>query len=275
MNYNYDEWYGFDFGTWSKEINVRSFIRHNHTPYDGNEDFLVGPTEKTTALWEQVLELTKQEREAGGVLDMDTDVISTITSHAPGYLDKEKEVIVGFQTDKPFKRALMPYGGIRMAEKACADNGYTIDPSIKEFFTTHRKTHNAGVFDAYTPEMRACRSSHIITGLPDAYGRGRIIGDYRRAALYGIDYLIEEKQKDHEMIASRHVKNEENIRTAEEVFNQIKSLKEIKKMAEAYGYDISGPAKDVKEGTYNLAGQRVSDKAPQGIYIQNGKKILR
>ena len=191
----YEEWNGFEEGTWSKEINIRSFIRHNFTPYEGNEDFLVGPTENTNELWQQVLDLTKQEREAGGVLDMDTDVISTITSHGPGYLNKDKEKIVGFQTDKPFKRALMPYGGIRMAEKACADNGYQINPEIKEFFTTHRKTHNAGVFDAYTPEMRACRSSHIITGLPDAYGRGRIIGDYRRVALYGVDRLIEDKKE--------------------------------------------------------------------------------
>ena len=245
MNYNYDEWYGFDFGTWSKEVNVRSFIRHNHTPYDGNEDFLVGPTEKTTALWEQVLELTKQEREAGGVLDMDTDVISTITSHAPGYLDKEKEVIVGFQTDKPFKRALMPYGGIRMAEKACADNGYTIDPSIKEFFTTHRKTHNAGVFDAYTPEMRACRSSHIITGLPDAYGRGRIIGDYRRVALYGVDRLIADKKEQKE--TTRSAMYSQVIRDREELSEQIRALEDLKKMAASYGYDISRPAKDTKE----------------------------
>ena len=195
MEYKYEGWRGFEGGTWVKEINLRSFIRHNYTPYNGNEDFLEGPTENTKALWEQVLDLTRQEREAGGVLDMDTKVISTITSHGPGYLDKEKEKIVGLQTDKPFKRAMMPYGGIRMAEKACADNGYKLDPEVSEFFSIHRKTHNAGVFDAYTPEMRACRSSHIITGLPDAYGRGRIIGDYRRVALYGIDRLIEDKQE--------------------------------------------------------------------------------
>ena len=195
MNYKYDAWNGFEGGTWMNEINVRSFIRHNYTPYDQDESFLEGATEDTLALWGKAMELSKQEREKGGVLDMDTKVVSTITSHGPGYLDREREKIVGFQTDKPFKRALMPYGGIRMAEKACADNGYTLDPEVKEFFTTHRKTHNAGVFDAYTPEMKACRSSHIITGLPDAYGRGRIIGDYRRVALYGVDRLIADKEE--------------------------------------------------------------------------------
>lgn len=192
-------------GVWEKEIDVRDFIQKNYTPYDGDDAFLAGPTEDTKALWQQVLELSRAEREAGGVLDMDTRVISTITSHAAGYLDKEKETIVGFQTEKPFKRALMPYGGIRMAQKACEDNGYHVDPEVVEFFTTHRKTHNAGVFDAYTPEMRACRSSHIITGLPDAYGRGRIIGDYRRVALYGVDRLIEDKRHQKDTTRRHHV----------------------------------------------------------------------
>ena len=192
MDYQFKEWDGFERATWCREVNVRSFIQHNYTPYDGNEDFLEGPTQNTLDLWEQVCALTKEEIAKGGVLDMDTQIISTITSHGPGYLNKDKEQIVGLQTDKPFKRAFMPYGGIRMAEKACKDHGYTIDPRMSEFFTVHRKTHNAGVFDAYTPEMRACRSSHIITGLPDAYGRGRIIGDYRRVALYGVDCLIED-----------------------------------------------------------------------------------
>ena len=168
MGRMYEGWAGFEGGTWVEEINLRSFIRHNFTPYDGDESFLAGPTQNTKDLWAQVMELTKQEREAGGVLDMDTDVVTGITSHGPGYLDKDKETIVGFQTDKPFKRALHVYGGIRMAEKACSDNGYQVDPEISAFFTDHRKTHNAGVFDVYTPEMRACRSSHIITGLPDA-----------------------------------------------------------------------------------------------------------
>jgi len=242
---NYEQWHGFNGGNWTKEVNVRSFIRHNYTPYDGDESFLEGPTADTEALWEQVLELSRKEREAGGVLDMDTKVISTITSHAPAYLDKDRERIVGFQTDKPFKRALMPYGGIRMAEKALRDNGYEIDPEIKEFFTVHRKTHNAGVFDAYTPEMRACRSSHIITGLPDAYGRGRIIGDYRRVALYGVDRLIEDKIEQKESTRSAmyyHV-----IRDREELSEQIRALEDLKTMAASYGFDISQPARDTKE----------------------------
>ena len=264
------EWRNFTGGAWETEVDVRDFIQKNYEPYDGDDAFLAGPTQNTKDLWDQVLDLSRQEREAGGVLDMDTKVVSTITSHAAGYLDKNKETIVGFQTDKPFKRAMMPYGGIRMAMKACEDNGYELDPEVVEFFTIHRKTHNAGVFDAYTQEMRDCRSAHIVTGLPDAYGRGRIIGDYRRAALYGIDYLIEEKQKDHEMIASRHVMNEENIRTAEEISNQITALKEIKKMAERYGFDISGPAKDVKEAiqwTYfaYLAGIKEENGAAMSI----------
>ena len=245
MNYNFEAWHGFETGTWTKEINVRSFIKHNYTPYDGDESFLVGPTQNTKDLWDQVLDLTRQEREAGGVLDMDTKVISTITSHAAAYLNKEKETIVGFQTDKPFKRALMPYGGIRMAEKACSDNGYTVDPEISEFFTIHRKTHNAGVFDAYTPEMRACRSSHIITGLPDAYGRGRIIGDYRRVALYGVDRLIEDKKQQKE--TTRSAMYSHIIRDREELSEQIRALEDLKKMAATYGYDISLPASNVKE----------------------------
>ena len=179
------EWASFKGGVWEKEINVRDFIQKNYTPYEGDETFLAGPTKATNELWEQVMELTEEERNKGGVLDMDTHIISTITSHGPGYLNKEKEKIVGFQTDKPFKRALQPNGGIRMAIKACEDNGYHVDPEIVDFYTKYIKTHNDGVFDVYSPEMRACRSSHIITGLPDAYGRGRIFGDYRRVALYG------------------------------------------------------------------------------------------
>ena len=245
MTYTYEGWSGFEGGTWVKEVNVRSFIRHNYTPYDGNEDFLEKPTRDTLDLWDQVMELTRQEREKGGVLDMDTKIISTITSHGPGYLNKDKEKIVGFQTDKPFKRALMPYGGIRMAEKACADNGYTIDPEVKEFFTTHRKTHNSGVFDAYTPEMKACRSSHIITGLPDAYGRGRIIGDYRRVALYGVDRLIADKEE--QKRTTRSAMYSEIIRAREELSEQIRALGDLKKMAASYGYDISLPAVDTKE----------------------------
>ena len=245
MDYITDYWHGFEKGIWVREINVRSFIKHNYTPYDGDESFLEGPTKDTLDLWEQVLDLFKQEREAGGVLDMDTKIISTITSHGPGYLNKDKEKIVGFQTDKPLKRALMPYGGIRMAEKACKDNGYEIDPEVKEFFTKHRKTHNAGVFDAYTPEMRACRSSHIITGLPDAYGRGRIIGDYRRVALYGVDRLIEDKEAQKETTNSTMYY--EVIREREELSEQIRALEDLKIMAQSYGFDISKPARNTQE----------------------------
>ena len=245
MNYLHENWTGFEHGTWVNEINVRSFIKHNFTPYDGDASFLQGPTKRTSELWEQVLELSKKEIEAGGVLDMDTKIISTITSHGPGYLDKDKEQIVGFQTDKPFKRALMPYGGIRMAEKACKDHGYELDPSVKEFFTIHRKTHNAGVFDAYTNEMRACRSSHIITGLPDAYGRGRIIGDYRRVALYGVDKLI--KDKIEQKATTRSAMYSKVIRDREELSEQIRALEDLKKMALSYGYDISQPARNTKE----------------------------
>lgn len=245
MNQMYEGWNGFEKGTWVNEIAVRSFIRHNFTQYEGTEDFLCGPTQRTKDLWQQVLELSRQEREAGGVLDMDTKIISTITSHGPGYLDKDKEQIVGFQTDKPFKRALMPYGGIRMAEKACRDHGYTLDPQVKEFFTVHRKTHNAGVFDAYTPEMRACRSSHIITGLPDAYGRGRIIGDYRRVALYGVDRLIEDKEE--QKRTTRSAMYSQVIRDREELAEQIRALHDLKTMAASYGFDISKPARNTKE----------------------------
>ena len=241
----YEGWEGFEGGTWVNEINLRSFIRHNFTPYDGDESFLEDPTQDTLDLWDQVMDLTKQEREKGGVLDMDTHIISTITSHGPGYLNKDKEKIVGFQTDKPFKRSLQPYGGIRMAEKACADNGYKVDPEISEFFKVHRKTHNAGVFDAYTPEMRACRSSHIITGLPDAYGRGRIIGDYRRVALYGVDRLIEDKAE--QKARTRSAMYSAVIRDREELSEQIRALEELKTMALSYGYDISMPARNTKE----------------------------
>ncbi|MDO4313873.1 MAG: formate C-acetyltransferase [Eubacteriales bacterium] len=238
-------WNSFVGGVWQKEINVRDFIQKNYTPYEGDESFLAGPTKATQELWAQVMELSEEERKKGGVLDMDTKIISRITSHGPGYLDKNKEKIVGFQTDKPFKRALQPYGGIRMAIKACEDNGYHVDPDIVEFFTKHRKTHNDGVFDAYTPEMRACRSSHIITGLPDAYGRGRIIGDYRRVALYGVDRLIEDKQRQKD--GTRVIMYSDVTRQREELSEQIKALKELKELGEIYGYDISKPATNVKE----------------------------
>ena len=239
------EWNGFVGGQWEKEVNVRDFIQKNFTPYEGDDSFLAGPTQNTNDLWAQVMDLTAKENEAGGVLDMDTKVVSTITSHAAGYLDKEKETIVGFQTDKPFKRSMQPYGGIRMAKKACADNGYTLDPEVEAFFTTHRKTHNAGVFDAYNEDMRRARSYHIITGLPDAYGRGRIIGDYRRVALYGIDFLIEDKkvQKD----STPYTMTADVIRDREELSEQIRALGELKKLAAIYGCDISKPATNVQE----------------------------
>ena len=242
---NKEPWRNFIGNTWKNEINVRDFIQKNYTPYLGDSTFLEGPTQDTEKLWTQVLKLNEEERNNGGVLDMDTDIISTITSHNPGYLDKSKEKIVGFQTDKPFKRSLQPNGGIRMAEKALSENNYKIDPQIKDFYTYYRKTHNAGVFDVYTEEMRKCRSSHIITGLPDAYGRGRIIGDYRRVALYGIDYLINQKIEEKDSISS--TMSEDNIRDREELSEQIRALKELKALANSYGFDISKPASNTKE----------------------------
>ena len=240
-----DHYRDFIKGPWCSRIDVRDFIQRNYTPYDGDESFLEEASDATKKLWDQVMELTRQEAKAGGVLDMDTTVVSTITSHGAGYLDRQLETIVGLQTDKPFKRSLQPYGGIRMAQKACADNGYTVDPTICEFFTVHRKTHNQGVFDMYTPEMRACRSSHIITGLPDAYGRGRIIGDYRRVALYGVDRLIEDKKQQKDSTGS--VMDEETMRLREELSEQIKALEELKELGTIYGFDISKPANDTKE----------------------------
>ena len=245
-----DAWRKFNNGIWQKEINVRDFIQKNYLPYDGDESFLSGPTSNTSELWKQVMDLSKKERDSGGVLYMDTKIISTINSHKPGYLDKEKEKIVGFQTDKPFKRSLQPYGGIRMAKKVCESNGYEIDPEVEEFFTIHRKTHNAGVFDVYTEEMRNCRSSHIITGLPDAYGRGRIIGDYRRVPLYGVDRLI--KDKKNQLTSGSNIMSDNNIRNREEIAEQIRALELLKEMAISYGYDISKPATNILEATQFL-----------------------
>lgn len=242
----FNEWEGFSAGKWSNgSVNVRDFIQLNYTPYDGDESFLSGPTQATTELWDEVMDLSKKEREAGGVLDMDTKIVSTITSHKAGYLDKDKEKIVGFQTDKPFKRSLQPFGGIRMAQNACSQNGYTVDPEIVDIFTRFRKTHNQGVFDAYTPEMKAARHAAIITGLPDAYGRGRIIGDYRRVALYGVDYLIADKK--HQLDTSLVRMTSENIRLREELSEQIRALDELKQLGEIYGFDISRPAKNAQE----------------------------
>ncbi|WHY65311.1 formate C-acetyltransferase [Neobacillus sp. SuZ13] len=240
-----EQWTGFTKGAWSKEVNVRDFILNNFTPFEGDDSFLEGPTDATTKLWAQVMELTKQEREKGGVLDMDTETVSTITSHGPGYLNEDLEKIVGVQTDKPFNRSMQPFGGIRMAKAACEAYGYQLNPEIEKIFTEFRKTHNQGVFDAYTDEMMLARKAAIITGLPDAYGRGRIIGDYRRVALYGVDFLIQEKQKDQKNTSK--VMTEENMRLREELAEQIRALKELKEMANSYGFDISQPAKNTAE----------------------------
>ena len=239
------EWNGFIGGKWEKFVDVRDFIQKNYTPYEGDDSFLCGPTQNTKDLWAQVMDLTKKEREAGGVLDMDTKVVSTLTSHGAGYLDKDKETIVGFQTDKPFKRGMNVYGGLRMAMKACEDNGYKVDPEVVDFFSKHRKTHNEGVFDVYDQEIRRCRTNHIVTGLPDAYGRGRIIGDYRRVALYGTDFLIEDKKAQKESFGT--VYTDDVIRGKEEIAEQIKALKELTEMASFYGFDISKPATNVQE----------------------------
>ena len=232
-------------GKWQTEINVRDFIQKNYTPYDGDSSFLAGPTEATTKLWQECCELFKKERENGGVLDMDTKIVSTIVSHGAGYIDKDLEQIVGLQTDKPLKRSLQPFGGIRMAETSCKSYGYEVDPEVVEIFTKYRKTHNQGVFDVYTPEMRAARHAAILTGLPDAYGRGRIIGDYRRIALYGIDRLIEDKKEQHASVDGDMTPDK--IQLKEELAEQIRALEEMKELGQIYGYDISKPAKNAKE----------------------------
>ena len=243
------EWDGFEGRLWKEEINVRQFIQDNYKPYEGDESFLEGPTEATDKLWGALQKLQKEERAKGGVLDMDTKIVSSITSHDAGYIDeslKDLEKVVGLQTDKPLKRAFMPYGGIKMAVQACETYGYEVDPEIKKIFTVYHKTHNTAVFDAYTPEMIKARHNKIMTGLPDTYGRGRIVGDYRRVALYGIDFLIEEKKKDKLKCGSGSMKGEV-IRLREEIAEQIRALENMKKMAEIYGFDISEPAKNAKE----------------------------
>ncbi|MBT2641809.1 formate C-acetyltransferase [Bacillus sp. ISL-41] len=240
-----EQWKGFKNGAWQEDINVRDFILKNFSEYTGDSSFLEGATEETLQLWQQVMELTKQERDNGGVLDMDTKVVSTITSHGPGYLDQSKEKVVGFQTDKPFKRSMQPFGGIRMAKAACEAYGYELDKEVEKIFTDFRKTHNQGVFDVYTKEMLQARKAGIITGLPDAYGRGRIIGDYRRVALYGVDFLMEQKKKDHGMTSS--VMTEDTMRLREEISEQYRSLNELKQLAQSYGYDISKPASNAVE----------------------------
>lgn len=239
-------WEGFVLGRWSREeIDVRDFIQKNYTPYTGDGSFLAGATDATKALWKRISDLSDQERKNGGVLNADTEIVSTIVSHKPGYIDRELEKIVGLQTDEPFKRALQPFGGIKMAEQALNLYGYELDEKIREIFTRYRKTHNDGVYDAYTPEMRRARKAHILTGLPDTYGRGRIVGDYRRVALYGVDYLIRQKEEDRRMIDGEMTPDK--IRDREELSEQIRSLKALKAMAESYGYDISEPATTAKE----------------------------
>ena len=242
----FEEWNNFNSGDWENEVNVRDFIQKNYTPYEGDSSFLAEVTERTQELWNEVLELYKKEREAGGVLGISTDVASTISSHAAGYIDKNLEEIVGLQTEEPLKRAIMPNGGIRIVEKSCAAYNEKISDNLADVYHNYRRTHNDGVFTAYTPEIRAARSSHLITGLPDGYGRGRIIGDYRRVALYGVDFLIEEKQKDIEELSHSSI-TDELIRAREEHFDQISALNELKVMASKYGFDISRPAKNAKE----------------------------
>ena len=239
-------WQGFKEGRWTKEIDVRGFIQANYTPYEGDDSFLTGATENTKQLWEEVMELFKKERENGGTLDVDTKTVSAIDAYAPGYINKDKETVVGLQTDAPLKRAIMPEGGIRMVESSCEAYGFKCDPLVSEIFTKYRKTHNQGVFDAYTTEMRAARKSGIITGLPDAYGRGRIIGDYRRVALYGVDRLIEDKNEQ-KLSLEVSCMDEDTIRLREEISDQIKALQALKRMAESYGFDISKPATNSRE----------------------------
>ncbi|MGN0804231.1 MAG: formate C-acetyltransferase [Candidatus Coproplasma sp.] len=247
----FKQWEGFTPGKWcDDEVNVRDFIQHNYTPYEGDGSFLEGPTEATQKLWKEILDLSEQERKAGGVLKADTRTISTLTSHGAGYIDKELEKIVGLQTDEPFKRSLQPFGGIKMSEQALNMYGYELDSEVKDIFSKYRKTHNDGVFDAYTPEMRRARTAHILTGLPDTYGRGRIVGDYRRVALYGVDYLIEHKQRDKDFMDGDMTPD--RVRDREELADQIKALNELKKMAQIYGMDISKPAQTAQEAIQAL-----------------------
>ena len=269
-----DDWSGFEGRLWKEEINVRDFIQKNYKPYDGDASFLAGPTEATDKLWGRLQQLQKEERAKGGVLDMDTDIVSTITSHKPGYIDdtlKDLEKVVGLQTDKPLKRAFMPFGGIRMAEEACTTNGYTPSPELHKIFTEYGRTHNDGVFDAYTPEMKKARHNKIITGLPDTYGRGRIVGDYRRVALYGIDNLIAEKQKDFANCGDGTM-TDDVIRLREEISMQIRALKQMKVMAASYGFDISKPAKNAKEAVQWLYfGYLAAIKTQNGAAMSLGR----
>lgn len=265
-----EAWDGFVGGNWQRAVDVRDFIQKNYTPYDGDDSFLAGPTEATTKLWADVMDLFAQETANGGVLDMDTKQVSTITSHEAGYIDKPLEQIVGLQTDKPLKRALMVDGGVRMAMAACKAYGYEVDPEIVDFYTYRRKTHNAGVFDVYTEDMRKCRHSHIITGLPDAYGRGRIIGDYRRVALYGVDALITDKTN--QKNGTGTIMDEKTIRHREELSEQIRALKELKQLGEIYGFDLSRPAENFKEAVQWLyLGYLAAVKEQNGAAMSIGR----
>ncbi|MBQ1389236.1 MAG: formate C-acetyltransferase [Clostridia bacterium] len=270
----FSQWEGFEGHLWQEEVNVRDFIQKNYRPYDGDESFLTGATDATDKLWGEVQKLQKLEREKGGVLDMDTDIVSGLTSHKPGYISedmKELEKVVGLQTDKPLKRAFMPYGGIRMAEQACTTHGYTPSAELHKIFTEYHRTHNDAVFMAYTPEMMKCRHSHVITGLPDTYGRGRIVGDYRRIALYGIDFLIQEKLKDHANCGNGTM-TEDIIRLREEIASQVQALKGMKAMAESYGFDISQPAKNAKEAVQWLYfGYLAAIKTQNGAAMSVGR----
>ena len=267
-------WRGFKGAKWTDDVNVRDFIQNNYTPYDGDESFLAGPTEATDKLWGRVQELQKEERAKGGVLDCETEVVSSLTAYGPGYIDdslKDLEQVVGLQTDKPLKRAFMPYGGIRMAEEAAATYGYQVNPKFHKIFTEYHKTHNQAVFDAYTPEMRRARHSHIVTGLPDTYGRGRIVGDYRRVALYGLDFLIEKKNEDLANCGCG-VMTGDVIRQREEIAEQIRALKQMKEMAKIYGYDISAPAKNAKEAVQWLYfGYLAAVKTQNGAAMSVGR----
>ena len=269
-----EQWKGFKGKIWQEEINTRDFIQNNYTPYDGDESFLAGPADSTNKLWGKVQQLQKEERAKGGVLDMDTHIVSGITSHEPGYIDpemKDLEKIVGLQTDKPLKRAFMPYGGIKMAEEACTTYGYTPDPELHKIFTEYHKTHNQGVFDAYTPEMRAVRKNKIITGLPDTYGRGRIVGDYRRIALYGIDRLVEAKQYDLANCGNGKMRDSV-IRQREELADQIRALKQMKVMAASYGCDISKPAANAREAVqWTYFGYLAAIKTQNGAAMSIGR----
>lgn len=266
-----EQWQGFKGSKWQDEVDVRDFIQNNYKPYDGDESFLEGPTESTNTLWEKLQKLQKEERAKGGVLDMETEVVSSLTAYGPGYLDKDLEKVVGLQTDKPLKRAFMPYGGIRMSEEACETYGYKLSEKLHEIFTKYHKTHNDAVFSAYTPEMRLARRNKIVTGLPDTYGRGRIVGDYRRVALYGIDYLIEQKQKDFAYCGDGTM-SDDVIRQREELAEQIKALKEMKVMAASYGYDISQPAKNSLEAVQWLYfGYLAAIKTQNGAAMSVGR----